>query len=64
MEKKEESNVFLNETGREEIRSLLKKARSEGIIDSKVHSDDAIAKYDDIQLLSYQAAVINRTFNK
>lgn len=64
VEKKEESNVFLNETGREEIRSLLKKARSEGIIDSKVHSDDAIAKYDDIQLLSYQAAVINRTFNK
>ena len=64
VEKEEESNVFLNETGREEIRSLLKKARSEGIIDSKVHSDDAIAKYNDIQLLSYQAAVINRTFNK
>ena len=64
VEKEEESNVFLNKTGREEIRSLLKKARSEGIIDSKVHTDDAIAKYDDIQLLSYQAAVINRTFNK
>ena len=64
VEKEEESNVFLNETGREEIRSLLKKARSEGIIDSEVHNDDAIAKYDDIELLSYQAAVINRTFNK
>lgn len=64
VEEEEVSSVFLNETGRTEIRSLLKKARSEGIIDAEVHTDDAIEKYDDIQLLSYQAAVINRTFNK
>ena len=64
VEEKEVSSVFLNETGRTEIRSLLKQARNEGIIDAEVHTDDAIEKYDDIQLLSYQAAVINRTFNK
>lgn len=48
VEEKEVSSVFLNETGRIEIRSLLKKARSEGIIDAEVHTDDAIEKYDDI----------------
>jgi len=59
---KEETKVFLNETGRAEIRELLKKARNEGIIDAKVHTDAKINAYDDVQLLSYQAAVINRTF--
>ena len=64
IEEREKSVVLLNETGRAEIRELLKKARSAGIINAKVHTDAAIAKYDDIQLLSYQAAVINRTFTK
>ena len=39
-----------------------KKARSKGIISAQMHTDDAISKYDDIELLSYQAAIINRTF--
>ncbi|MFF5993482.1 N-acetylmuramoyl-L-alanine amidase [Lysinibacillus sp. KU-BSD001] len=73
--KKEETEVvqLLNETGRAEIRSLLKEARNatylvngkeEPIINPRVHTDDAIAKYDDVKLLSYQAAVISRTFNQ
>ena len=54
--------TILNDTGRKEIRELLKKARDKGIIDAKVHTDAKINAYDDVQLLSYQAAVINRTF--
>lgn len=53
---------FLTNTGRAEIRALLKKARNQGIISADVHTDQAIEKYDDMQLLSYQAAVINRTY--
>ena len=60
---KEETKVFLNDTGREEIRELLKKARDKGII-GNTHTDAKIDAYDDVQLLSYQAAVINRTFDK
>lgn len=54
--------ITLTETGRKEIRDLLKKARDKGIINATVHTDDKIAKYNDVQLLSYQAAVINREF--
>ena len=56
--------MFLNDTGREEIRELLKKARDKGIINAESHTDAKIDEYDDVQLLSYQAAVINRTFDK
>lgn len=52
----------LNETGRKEIRELLKKARKDGIIDAAFHTDQKINNYSDAELLSYQAAVINRTF--
>ena len=61
----------LNDTGRKEIRALLKKARNKTytindevmpVIDPEIHTDAKIASYTDEQLLSYQAAVINRTF--
>ena len=67
----ESDEIMLTETGRIAIRELLKKARnktcivngkSENIINPAVHTDKAIAAYTDVQLLSYQAAVINRTF--
>lgn len=71
-EVKEESDEdMLTETGRNEIRGLLKKARnqtctingkSEPLINPTVHTDAKINQYSDVQLLSYQAAVINRTF--
>ena len=63
---KEEVTVvqLLNDTGRKEIRELLKKAREAEIIDAEAHTDAKINAYDDVQLLSYQAAVINRTFDK
>ncbi|MFJ7951516.1 N-acetylmuramoyl-L-alanine amidase [Lysinibacillus sp. NPDC096418] len=71
-EKKEEVKMeFLNETGRAEIRALLKKARNKtyvvegktkNIIDPSTHTDAKINAYTDVQLLSYQAAVTNRTF--
>lgn len=54
---------LLNKTGREEIRQLLKMARNSKIIGT-VHTDDKIDNYSDVELLSYQAAVINRTFDK
>lgn len=70
--RKEEAELFLksitkevlklNETGRNEIRDLLKKARKAGIIDATFHTDQKINAYTDTELLSYQAAVINRTF--
>ncbi len=62
--KKEESEVtqLLNATGRSEIRELLKKARKDGIIDAAFHTNQKINNYSDIELISYQAAVINRTF--
>ena len=62
VETKRELAGLLNATGRAEIRELLKKARSKGMISAQMHTDDAISKYDDIELLSYQAAIINRTF--
>lgn len=61
-EVKESDEIMLTNTGREEIRALLKKARDKGIIDAKMHTDTKIATYTDLQLISYQAAVINRTF--
>ncbi|MEK4425177.1 N-acetylmuramoyl-L-alanine amidase [Solibacillus sp. FSL K6-1523] len=63
---KEETSMvqqLLNATGRNEIREMLKKARRAKVIDAAFHTDEKIAKYNDIELLSYQAAVINRTFN-
>lgn len=54
---------FLNKTGRAEIRTLLKKARSRGIIDKTIHTDSKINEYTDTELISYQAAVINRMTN-
>lgn len=57
-----EDGIMLNATGREEIRALLKKARDKKIISATVHTDAKISAYTDEQLLSYQAAVINRTF--
>ena len=71
--KKEEEEVILNETGRKEIRELLKKARNKKyipkgttteklMIDPAIHTDAKIAKYSDTELLSYQAAIVNRTF--
>ena len=62
---------MLNKTGRTEIRTLLKKARTKTyqvnrkevpIIDPSIHTDSKIEQYSDAQLLSYQAAVINRSF--
>jgi N-acetylmuramoyl-L-alanine amidase len=62
--KKDVNSVkLLSATGRHEIRQLLKSARDLTIIES-VHTDEKINNYSDIELLSYQAAVINRTFNK
>lgn len=63
VDEKESDEIMLTETGREEIRALLKKAREKGIISASVHTDRKIDSYTDILLLSYQAAVINRTFN-
>ena len=61
--KNEELQVFLNETGRKEIRELLKKARDAKII-CELHTDAKIEAYDDVQLLSYQAAVVNRMYKR
>lgn len=67
----ESAEAMLNKTGRTEIRTLLKKARTKTyqvnrkevpIIDPSIHTDSKIEQYSDAQLLSYQAAVINRTF--
>jgi|GEM_PF-304426 len=74
-DKKEEIKMgksLLADTGRTEIRLLLKKARNKTykvednykpIIDPKIHTDVKIDTYNDGQLLSYQAAVINRFFD-
>lgn len=57
-----DDEVMLTETGRDEIRALLKKARDKGVISADAHTDAKINQYSDVQLLSYQAAIINRTF--
>lgn len=68
-----EVEILLTPTGRVEIRALLKKARNkkyipEGqtkevpLIDPSFHTDEKINAYSDAELVSYQAAVINRTF--
>jgi N-acetylmuramoyl-L-alanine amidase len=54
---------FLSVSGRSEIRQLLRKARGHKVI-GDTHTDEQIEKYNDIQLLSYFAAVVNRTFMK
>lgn len=59
---KEKKMDLLTPNGRAEIRALLKKAREKNIINKAIHTDKAIEQYDDIQLLSYQAAVMNRVF--
>lgn len=70
-EKIEMTQSLLNDTGRAEIRALLKKARNKTymvdgkfrpVIDPKIHTDAKIDLYTDNQLINYQAAVINRTF--
>ena len=70
-EEEEKSMTLLNETGRQEIRELLKKARMKTyllngvevpIINPTIHTDAKINAYTDQQLLSYQAAIINRLF--
>ena len=69
--KEESGEIMLTETGRNEIRGLLKKARNktytingkdEPVINPAIHTDAKINQYNDAQLLSYQAAVISRTF--
>ena len=69
--KGESGTMILTETGRNAIRELLKKARNqtctvngknEPLINPSIHTDAKINQYSDVQLLSYQAAVINRTF--
>ena len=57
-----DDEVMLTETGREEIRALMRKARDKAIISSTIHTDPKINQYSDVQLLSYQAAIINRNF--
>lgn len=68
---KDMKTQILNDTGRQEIRSLLKKARNKTyvedgkfkhVIDPAIHTDAKINAYTDDQLINYQAAVINRTF--
>lgn len=65
--------AILTPTGRAEIRALIKKARNKKyipggqskevpLIDPTVHIDTKINNYSDAELLSYQAAVVNRTF--
>lgn len=64
------SQPLLNDTGGLEIRAFLKNARNKtyevngnikNVIDPAVHTDTKINAYTDVQLLNYQAAVINRT---
>lgn len=56
-----DEEFMLTKTGREEIRALMRKARDKGIINADVHTDTKINQYSDSQLISYQAAIINRT---
>lgn len=58
----ESEEDMLTDTGRIAIRELIKKARDKGIISKTAHTDAIIAKYTDKQLLSYQAAIVNKTF--
>ena len=72
VQKEEEKDMaLLNDTGRQEIREMLKKARTKTymqngvevlLINPTIHTDAKINAYTDQQLLSYQAAVINRLF--
>lgn len=59
----ESEEDMLTETGRIAIRELIKKARDKGVISKTAHPDEKIARYTDKQLLSYQAAIMNNTFN-
>lgn len=68
--KKESDEIILNETGRMEIRTLLKKAHTKtyqvngeevSIINPSI-PNSKIEQYSDAQLLSYQVAIINRSF--
>lgn len=59
----ESEEDMLTETGRIAIWELIKKAREKGIISNTAHTDAKIAQYTDKQLLSYQAAIMNKTFN-
>lgn len=59
----ESDEEMLTETGRIAIRELIKKARDKELISKTAHTDAKIAEYTDKQLLSYQAAIVNNTFN-
>ncbi len=61
-EDKEEENVpnFLNSTGREEAKQLIKKGVKEGLFNEKHENVD---KYNDVQLISYALAYVNRKSN-
>lgn len=59
----ESDGDMLTETGRIAIREHIKKARDKGVISKTAHTDTKIAEYTDKQLLSYQAAILNYTFN-
>lgn len=53
---------ILDEKCWDNFKESIQKARNQGILSADVYIDVAINKYDDMQLLSYQAAVINRTY--
>lgn len=57
-----EEELSLNETGRNAIKSLLKKAAAKGEIDKGVHTDAKISGYSDRELISYAFAVINKKY--
>lgn len=48
-----DDEVMLNQTARDEIRNLIKKAVKEKVIDAKFHTDAKINKYSDGELVSY-----------
>ncbi|WP_191703418.1 hypothetical protein [Solibacillus merdavium] len=54
-----DDEIMLTETGRQEIRALMRKARDKGIINVEVHTVTKINQYSDMQQLSYQATIIS-----
>lgn len=60
--KEESDEDMLTDTGRIAIRELIKKARDKDLVSKTAHTDVKIAQYTDKQLLSYQAAIVNKTF--
>lgn len=52
---------LLTETGRKEIKELIRKACKKGIFNAEYHTKERIENYTDAQLLSYLSAYVNRT---